>query len=949
MQTASRTIRGMAQRAMQTVALTLFWALAAAWPPPTANAQSQVCAATGLESVGPGKLYYAANETVIISGDGFVPSCALTVVVTRPDGSTQTDGAASDAAGGFNYSYLVGGVEGAYTLAIASVDGTPLLSVSFDVGPVVLLDKGDYRDGETVHMSGLAFPPYSTFSAYVTRPDGSVVTGNGTNTPGTDSVTTDAAGSFAYDYVIRDGTREVYEVDVVRDGISLANTSFTDSTAFVQRIGTTTKNTLSASLSVTVGTPVGAGNSIIVAVSLDAAPGTPSCSDSSGNTYHTDVVGTRVFICSAHNIAPLSVGAFITASHANANLSTMLATEFSGLMSTPLDKTTASPEPPPTNSMSPTSGVTATTAQADELLFGVVGFNGNSQGPNPLTFSPGSGACTGVPTVSYTSLTPAPTFPRGFIENGGRNLAAEYAVTTSTGTYAACGTLSRSQQWSAVIATYKTVVDTIAPTTTITLSPATPNGTNNWYTVSVGVTVSAVDNPGGSSVAETRCQLDGTAPATFNDLPPGSCSIGTVTAEGTHVVYAASKDNAGNKEAVQSKSVRIDKTAPTTTIALIPASPNGGAGWYTVDVDVTVSAVDGSDGAGVAETRCQLDGTAPATFNDLPPGVCTIGTVISEGMHVVYAASNDGAGNTESPVRSKSLKIDKTAPTTTITLSPATPNGTNDWYTADVGVTVSAVDSGSGVAERRCQLDGTAPATFNELPSGSCSIGTVTAEGTHVVYATSKDNAGNTEAPVKSTSFKIDKTAPTLTWAGGINDSDSFVFGSVPPAPTCTAQDALSGPKSCVVTDYSDLVGSHTVIATALDQAGNQTVETRHYTVLAWTLLGFYSPVNNLPYMNTVKGGSTIPLKFEVFAGSTELTSTAIIVQPLKSVKVSCDGGAPLDEIELLATGGTVLRYDTLGGQFIYNWQTPKQPGMCYTVTVETLDGSKLIANFKLK
>jgi hypothetical protein len=55
------------------------------------------------------------------------------------------------------------------------------------------------------------------------------------------------------------------------------------------------------------------------------------------------------------------------------------------------------------------------------------------------------------------------------------------------------------------------------------------------------------------------------------------------------------------------------------------------------------------------------------------------------------------------------------------------------------------------------------------------------------------------------------------------------------------------------------------------------------------------------------------------------------------------------DDIELTATGGTSLRYDMVGSQFIFNWQTPKKVGSCYLVTVSMIDGSSLSAYFKLK
>jgi hypothetical protein len=36
-------------------------------------------------------------------------------------------------------------------------------------------------------------------------------------------------------------------------------------------------------------------------------------------------------------------------------------------------------------------------------------------------------------------------------------------------------------------------------------------------------------------------------------------------------------------------------------------------------------------------------------------------------------------------------------------------------------------------------------------------------------------------------------------------------------------------------------------------------------------------------------------------------------------------------------------------GQFIYNWKTPNFAGKCYRVTMTTIDGSSLVAYFKLK
>jgi hypothetical protein len=94
---------------------------------------------------------------------------------------------------------------------------------------------------------------------------------------------------------------------------------------------------------------------------------------------------------------------------------------------------------------------------------------------------------------------------------------------------------------------------------------------------------------------------------------------------------------------------------------------------------------------------------------------------------------------------------------------------------------------------------------------------------------------------------------------------------------------------------------------------------------------------------------STIPLKFEVFAGGVELTDTSV-VKSLTYTRVALSNSVATDEIELVATGGTVLRYDTTTGQFIYNWSTKGLTvGQCYRVTVTLQDGSTIVAYFKMK
>jgi hypothetical protein len=125
--------------------------------------------------------------------------------------------------------------------------------------------------------------------------------------------------------------------------------------------------------------------------------------------------------------------------------------------------------------------------------------------------------------------------------------------------------------------------------------------------------------------------------------------------------------------------------------------------------------------------------------------------------------------------------------------------------------------------------------------------------------------------------------------------------------------------------------------------------------ILAWTLTGFYQPVDmstGALVWNTVKGGSTVPLKFSIYQATTadptkERTDVAAVLS-FTVTPISCSSSTA-DAIEFTTTGGTSLRYDGTDRQFIQNWQTPRLPGTCHRVTMTAIDGSKLEAYFKLK
>jgi hypothetical protein len=371
-----------------------------------------------------------------------------------------------------------------------------------------------------------------------------------------------------------------------------------------------------------------------------------------------------------------------------------------------------------------------------------------------------------------------------------------------------------------------------------------------------------------------------------------------------------------------------------------------------------VSITSASTSSVVTSTALQsvlLTGWATATNNSYQTlGTPTITASLPEGgplgagtASIEYTSSGTsapGPQGTTTLTRSATVAVtwnavdcapsDDTAPEISYVLSPSQPDGDDGWYKSDVTLewTVTEEESPSS------------------LEKTGCVDQSITEDQFETSYSCSATSDGGSAGPVE-VKIKRDATAPTITWgAGSPADGASYYFGDAIPTADCTADDATSGVNAdgCEVTGGGTAVGSHTLTAKATDHAGNETIETRTYTVLAWTLDGFYRPVD-MGKVNTVKAGSTVPLKFNVFKGDERLTSG--IGASFSAKKMNCESGAVEDMIEEIATTGkTELRYDADGQQWVQNWATPKSGGgSCYLVKMTTADGTSITADFKLK
>ncbi len=185
-----------------------------------------------------------------------------------------------------------------------------------------------------------------------------------------------------------------------------------------------------------------------------------------------------------------------------------------------------------------------------------------------------------------------------------------------------------------VPAHHEWTIDATAPETTLTGGPAEGSTTTD------STATFTLDGPG---AADFSCTIDGA-------LTP--CDRGQVRLErlapGTHVLEAAARDAAGNRDQTPARrtwSVRAaDTTPPDTTLT---GGPADGSIVTTPNATFAVGTTEPG-----SRTTCTLDGSA------LP---CSAGplvlTGLAPGTHVLTATSTDAAGNTDATAATRTWTV----------------------------------------------------------------------------------------------------------------------------------------------------------------------------------------------------------------------------------------------------------------------------------------------------
>jgi hypothetical protein len=269
-------------------------------------------------------------------------------------------------------------------------------------------------------------------------------------------------------------------------------------------------------------------------------------------------------------------------------------------------------------------------------------------------------------------------------------------------------------------------IDTVAPETTV-------HGADTaWHTSPVTLTFTASDPnaPDSSGVDITQYKVDAAGWTDGSEV--------TVSGEGSHTILYRSQDKAGNVENQQSATVKIDTTAPETTVH------GADTAWHTSPVTLTFTAADPNapDSSGGVSTQYKVDAADWVTGTDV--------TVSGDGSHTVLYHSQDQAGNLEGQ-RTATVKIDTTPPT-------VTASGVDIlWHKSTVHVTLNAADSVSGVHARQYRVRGTSE--WRTTVGGNTFDVPTLPGGVRVYEYRAVDEAGNASVPA---TFKIrmDSTHP---------------------------------------------------------------------------------------------------------------------------------------------------------------------------------------------
>jgi len=223
----------------------------------------------------------------------------------------------------------------------------------------------------------------------------------------------------------------------------------------------------------------------------------------------------------------------------------------------------------------------------------------------------------------------------------------------------------------------------------------------------------------------------------------------TLSDEGSHVIYYYSVDKMGNKEAVKSLNVIVDKTAPATLVTITAPFSKNGENIYaseTFTYNYTISSKDNISGVAAvtyaAKGEEQKQYVKPFSINSIAPVVMEVTSEDKVGnltkKYTTKVVDENGNILSES-IEDIKIVVDKTAPVVEI-------KADKEFYmkekmnvaSRDYKYTITSADTESGVKAIYYRMDNKSDFI---LYTGELQFNT---NGMHKIEAISRDAVGNT-------------------------------------------------------------------------------------------------------------------------------------------------------------------------------------------------------------
>jgi TolB protein len=451
---------------------------------------------------------------------------------------------------------------------------------------------------------------------------------------------------------------------------------------------------------------------------------------------------------------------------------------------------------------------------------------------------------------------------------------------------------------------------------------------------------------------------DGTGQTNITNFPNAQEDRPAWSADGTQLAFTSNRTGTSDVFRMAADGSGVTQlTADPSNDFLSAWSPSGAQIAFTTGRDssfeiYSMSAVDGSDPVNLTNTPQSDAGPAWS-----PNGAQIAFTSSRDGNSEVYVMNSDGLGQVNLTNHPAFDETPDWSPDGSHIAFASSRDGNSEVYVMDADGTdqIRLTNSVGFDGHPAWSPDGTKIA-FTSDRIGNFDIYVMNADGSGVTRVTT--NAARDQDPDWQPAFPdpdpepTDSTDPTIAIASPAAGAE-YLLGTPQTADySCADEAGGSGLATCVGTVADGVVldtstvGARSFTVTATDNAGNDASQTHDYRVV-YEFGGFYSPVDNVPTVNTAKAGSAIPIKFTL--GGDQGLGVLAPGSPTSS-RFDCGTSDDLDEIEQTENVGSGLSYDPETGRYQYNWKTSKQwAGTCRRLDIELADGMHYYAFFQFR